>query len=180
MTAEQKTLLASFLDLTADTLRGGYTRERTPHSFTDDIAPVSLQESQSSVEDVSSSQAARPLVMLIGEGLESSGEAGQLLDKMLASIGLFRGGNCVTGREDQINTLRPRFILCLGSGRELAYTGEGYQCDDGGVIPLLATYHPDELLRNRDLKRPAWEDLKSLRARLAELDPGYERSVKEG
>lgn len=36
-------------------------------------------------------------------------------------------------------------------------------------IPLLATYHPSALLRDEALKRPAWEDLKTFRARLLQL-----------
>jgi DNA polymerase len=34
----------------------------------------------------------------------------------------------------------------------------------GRETPLIATYHPAALIRNEDLKRPAWEDLKMLRA----------------
>jgi DNA polymerase len=49
---------------------------------------------------------------------------------------------------------------CPGSGPELS-------------IPLLPCYHPSALLRDESLKRPAWEDLKTLRAKLAELDEGY-------
>ena len=36
-------------------------------------------------------------------------------------------------------------------------------------IPLMATYHPSALLRDVNLKRPAWEDLKLFRSRLNEL-----------
>ncbi|GHT63229.1 hypothetical protein FACS1894110_00580 [Spirochaetia bacterium] len=150
MTADQKTHLASFLDLTADTLRGGYTRDREPYAFTD-------------------SAPARPLVMLIGEGLEAKGTAGQLLDKMLASIGLFRGKNCMNGNGGQINALRPRFILYLGPAASGSLNVD---------IPLLTTYHPEELLQNASLKRPAWEDLKTLRSKLMELDPDYALSVE--
>jgi DNA polymerase len=35
------------------------------------------------------------------------------------------------------------------------------------TIPLLATYHPSALLRDESYKRPAWEDLKLLKQRLA-------------
>ncbi|GHU89444.1 hypothetical protein FACS189476_08430 [Spirochaetia bacterium] len=152
MTAEQKTHLASFLDLTADTLRGGYTRDREPYAFSDNIAD----------------ETPRPLVMLIGDGIENSGAAGQLLDKMLASIGLFRGKNCVSGNAEQIDAFKPRFILCLGAaaGRSL-----------NAAVPLLGTYHPDELLLDASLKRPAWEDLKTLRSKLMELDQDYARSM---
>lgn len=39
-------------------------------------------------------------------------------------------------------------------------------------IPLIATYHPRDLIQDETLKRPAWEDLKYLRA---ELDRIIER-----
>ncbi|GHV42607.1 hypothetical protein AGMMS49546_21830 [Spirochaetia bacterium] len=163
MTAEQKTHLASFLDLTADTLRGGYTRERAPYAFSADpkFTPPAPQAGTEGEE--------RPLVMLIGEGLEAGGAAGQLLDKMLASIGLFRGKNCRSGTSAEISGLNPRMILCLGPA-------PGFP---GLSIPVLTTYHPEELLQNPSLKRPAWEDLKSLRAKLMELDRDYAQSVMD-
>ena len=34
---------------------------------------------------------------------------------------------------------------------------------------IIATYHPSALLRDPSKKRDAWEDLKRLRGRLAEL-----------
>ena len=160
--------------------------------------------------------AARPLVMVIGEGPGAEedasgrpfvGPAGQLLDKMLASIGLSRERNCFIANvvkcrppnnrdplpeetaacafflERQIRLLQPGFILCTGRvaaqtllktgepvgklrGRfaELSLSGSG-STFGGSSIPLLATYHPSALLRNEELKRPAWEDLKLLRAK---------------
>jgi len=150
----------------------------------------------------------RPLVMVIGEGPGADedatgrpfvGRAGQLLDKMLASIGLSRESNCyianvikcrALGNRDpqpdetaacasfllrQIQLLQPRFILCAGriAAQTLLNTSTpigklrgkfiDFQAGDR-TIPFLATYHPSALLRNEDLKRPAWEDLKLLRA----------------
>jgi DNA polymerase len=156
--------------------------------------------------------ALKPLVMVIGEGPGADedatgrpfvGRAGQLLDRMLAAIGLSRRSNCFIanvikcrppGNRDprpeetiacapflkrQIKLLEPRFILLAGriSAQTMLNTGESigkirgklidFQTDDM-TIPLIATYHPSALLRNDDLKRPAWEDLKLLRATLAE------------
>jgi DNA polymerase len=166
--------------------------------------------------------AARPLVLVIcgSPDAASSGRAGELLDKMLASIGLSRERNCFisslvkcrppNGRdplpeergacasflERQIRVLRPKRILCAGeeAARSLLNTREPLEklrgrfrdfSLDGGTsapdrpsapdrtsapdvlsIPLLATYHPGALLENEGLKRPAWEDLKLLRAGL--------------
>lgn len=100
-----------------------------------------------------------PLVMVIGEGpgadedrmgLPFVGKAGQLLDKMLASISLSRDTNCYIANivkcrppqnrdplpdeqdacspflEAQIEILRPRMILCMGriAAQRLLSTGE--------------------------------------------------------
>ena len=102
----------------------------------------------------------RPLVMVIGEGPGADedasgrpfvGRAGQLLDRMLASIGLFRDRNCYIANmvkcrppgnrdpapeeiaacfpflEQQITLLRPRAILCAGrvAAQNLLKTGKG-------------------------------------------------------
>ena len=151
-----------------------------------------------------------PLVMVIGEGPGADedaagrpfvGRAGQLLDKMLGSIGLSRGSNCFIanvikcrppGNRDpypeetlacahflrrQIKLLKPKFILCVGriSAHCVLKTaeplgqlrGKFLEFETGGAVtPLLVTYHPSALLRNEELKRPAWEDLKMLKARL--------------
>mgnify|MGYP002861082662 CR=1 FL=1 len=34
-------------------------------------------------------------------------------------------------------------------------------------IPLMATFHPSALLRNAELKAPAWEDLKTFARELS-------------
>jgi DNA polymerase len=80
----------------------------------------------------------------------------------------------------QIALLKPRIILAVGriSGQTLLNTEDGIgrlrgRFYDYGDIPLLPSYHPSALLRNEELKRPAWEDLKMLRAKLEELVPGF-------
>jgi DNA polymerase len=155
----------------------------------------------------------RPLILVVGEGPGADedlsgrpfvGKAGQLLDKMLASIGLSREKNCFIAnvvkcrppenREPQpeeaaaclpfltrqISILKPRMILCAGrtAAQTLLETSaplgslRGHLSDYKG-IPLLPTYHPSALLRDESKKRPAWEDLKALRAKLSELDTNY-------
>lgn len=153
-----------------------------------------------------------PTVLVVGEapGAEEDecgepfvGNAGQLLDKMLASIGLSRDTNCYiantvkcrppqnrdplpdeTGTcarflESQIALLRPMAILAVGrvAAQTLLCTNEGIgrlrgRFYDYRGIPLLATYHPSALLRDESLKRPAWEDLKALKAKLESLKTG--------
>jgi DNA polymerase len=59
-------------------------------------------------------------------------------------------------------------------GRFAEYNGmPGILISPASQIPVLPTYHPSALLRNQDLKRPAWEDLKILRTKLNELDENY-------
>jgi DNA polymerase len=102
----------------------------------------------------------RPLVMVIGEGPGTGedasgrpfvGKAGQLLDRMLASIGLCREKNCFIANvvkcrppenrdpepeeiqacapflEGQIHLLEPKIILCAGriAARHILHTEEG-------------------------------------------------------
>jgi DNA polymerase len=155
-----------------------------------------------------------PLVMVIGEGPGAEedaqgrpfvGRAGQLLDKMLASINLSRNINCFIANvvkcrppnnrdpypeetaacanflERQIAFLNPKFILVAGriAAQTLLKTtepigkirGKMTELNVGSsVFPLLVTYHPAALLRNEDLKRPAWEDLKLLRSKIDEIN----------
>jgi uracil-DNA glycosylase len=78
---------------------------------------------------------------------------------------------CLPYLKRQIRVLKPRIILALGRTaiQSLLGTAEGIGKLRGRLlefdgIPLLATYHPSALLRDETLKRPAWEDLKKLRA----------------
>ena len=150
-----------------------------------------------------------PLVLVIGEGPGENedksgspfvGEAGQLLDKMLASINLSREANCFIANvvkcrpphnrdplpeeiaacapllTRQIALLKPRVILCAGrvATQALVKTtnsvknlhGHFIEC---AKIPLFPMYHPSALLHDPSLKRPTWDDLKTLRARLDKL-----------
>ena len=156
-------------------------------------------------------------VMFIGEGpgYEEDrqgepfvGKAGQLLDKILAAIGLSREtvyianvvkchpmldasqpdkrGNdrpptaeemaaCRGYLEAQISLIRPRALVALGStaAKCLLATEDGVgrlrgRWHDFSGTPLLVTYHPAALLRDETYKRPVWEDMKALKARLEE------------
>jgi len=110
-----------------------------------------------------------PLVMVIGEGPGADedaagrpfvGRAGQLLDKMLESIGLVRGKNCYIANmvkcrppgnrnpeaveisacypflERQIILLKPVFILCVGNvaAQNLLKTGTGISALRGQFV----------------------------------------------
>ena len=150
----------------------------------------------------------RAALMFIGEGPGQQedqsgrpfvGAAGQLLDKMLAAIGLKREqvyicnivkcrppGNrvpeaderaaCMGYLREQVALVRPKVIVCLGSTPARALLGEDVRITrDRGVWRLkkgvwfMPTFHPAALLRDADKKRPAWEDFKAIRDKLIEL-----------
>jgi DNA polymerase len=133
------------------------------------------------------------------QGRPFVGRAGKLLDDMIRAMGFDRGqvfiGNIIKCRPPnnrdphpdemktcepflhrQLELIRPRVICALGRiaiqtllrstqpiskirGKWHAYKG----------IPLMPTYHPAYLLRNPNGKRPAWEDLQAIMAKLEEL-----------
>jgi len=179
MTAEEKKSAAFFVDLASDWARGGYFQGEREYCFTDD----NDNGSEDSPKSFTS-----PLVMVIGE-VSDSGEDAGLLDKMLGSINLSRESNCIIANniesEDRLRVLKPSFILCLGescsqallNSREPIWKLRGrlmnYKTGDM-TIPLIATYHPNDLLRNGDLKRQAWDDLKLLRAEISRVESGAE------
>jgi DNA polymerase len=84
----------------------------------------------------------------------------------------------------QISLLRPRAILAVGrtAAQALLDTDAPLGSLRGRLteyrgVPLLPPYHPSALLRDEAKKRPAWEDLKVLRAKLLELDEDYAREA---
>ena len=121
------------------------------------------------------------------------GQAGQLLDKILAAIKLSRNdvyicnvlkhrppGNrnpmpdevqaCSPYLLRQIELIQPRVIVAFGTfaAQTLLNTREGIGKLRGKVhryygVPLVVTYHPAALLRNPAWKRPAWEDVQLAR-----------------
>lgn len=150
----------------------------------------------------------RAPLMFIGEGPGQQedltgrpfvGAAGQLLDKMLAAIGLTREqvyicnivkcrppnnrvpepderAVCMGYLRQQVALVRPKIIVCLGSTPARALLGEDVRITrDRGVWHLkkgvwfMPTFHPAALLRDSDKKRPAWEDFKAIRDKLMEL-----------
>ena len=121
------------------------------------------------------------------------GQAGQLLDKILAAIKLSREdvyicnvlkhrppGNrnpmpdevqaCSPFLLRQIELIQPRVIVALGTfaAQTLLNTKEGIGRLRGKVhryygVPLVVTYHPAALLRNPAWKKPTWEDVQLAR-----------------
>jgi len=133
------------------------------------------------------------------EGLAFVGAAGQLLTRMLEAIGLPRErvyicnvvkcrppNNRVPTTEEaeacrihlrmQTWLVRPKVIVLLGStaaknllNPEIRITRERGQWTERKGIWMMPTYHPSALLRDESKKPQAWEDMKSLRAKLTEL-----------
>lgn len=87
---------------------------------------------------------------------------------------------CSSFLQAQIAVLKPAMILCVGriAAQNLLKTQTGINRLRGSFydlngIPVLCTYHPSALLRNADLKRPAWEDLKMFKAKLETIVSDY-------
>ena len=165
---------------------------------------------------------AKAQVMFIGEGPGFQedhkgepfiGRSGQLLDKIMDSIGLSRKtvyianivkchpmknpkdpeshGNdrppspeemaaCRGWLEAQIRAIKPKVIVTLGAVPARALLddatpitkirGQWRTYDPGAGLPpikLLPTFHPAALLRNPDLKRDVWNDMKNLQKELS-------------
>jgi uracil-DNA glycosylase len=117
------------------------------------------------------------------------GAAGQLLNRIIAAIGLRREqvymlnvikcrppqnrnpqpdeiAACWPILQEQLACLRPRIICALGTfaAQTLLQTEERISRLRGrfhrlGDIPVMPTYHPAFLLRNPQYKRAVWEDM---------------------
>ncbi|MBF0285098.1 MAG: uracil-DNA glycosylase [Magnetococcales bacterium] len=149
-------------------------------------------------------------VVFVGEGPGAEedkkgepfvGAAGQLLDRMLAAVGMDRSkvyicnvvkcrppGNrnplpeevahCQGYLFDQLAVIRPRAIFCLGKFAAMTLLGVGESIGkargrvyDWRGIPVVASFHPAYYLRTPTQKRAAWEDLLLLEKILLKPDP---------
>jgi uracil-DNA glycosylase family 4 len=158
-------------------------------------------------------------IMFIGEGpgrqedlqgLPFVGAAGQLFDKMLASIGLDRTkvyicnvvkcrppnnrdpeadekAACLPLLRAQVALVKPKIIVCLGriSGQVVMWpdfriTREHGIWEERKGYWLSATYHPAALLRDPAKKRESWEDLKKLKSKIVELGICFSDDTKSG
>jgi hypothetical protein len=192
MTAEEKTVLDSFLHKAEGYLGSGFAGVRAAFAFKDDPQPEAevLENAAESPlplaylvdEDDSPHYAEGSLpVMVVCASLTE--EETQLLGRMLASIGLFQDSNChildITedgpALEIQIQKLNPQVILCAGKEASNSVA----TLITGSPPPVLKTFHPAELLRDSALKRPAFDDMKRLLATLAEIDDDYRNEVTE-
>ena len=127
------------------------------------------------------------------------GKAGQLLDDMLAMIGLDRSRIYITNsikcrppqNRDPLNTekeacapflqrqlqlMQPKIIVCLGrvSAMEMIkpdfkITQEHGQFFEKNGVLMTAIYHPAALLRDTDKKPDTFVDLKRLQAKIRQV-----------
>jgi uracil-DNA glycosylase len=147
-------------------------------------------------------------LMLVGEGPGANeditgrpfvGAAGQLLDKILASVGFTREevfianvvkcrppGNrlpepaesqaCLPFLLKQFDIIKPGIVLCLGAlatqtlvDPRARITAMRGLWSDKAGIRFMPTFHPAALLRDPGKKRPVWEDMQKLRAYYEEV-----------
>jgi DNA polymerase len=135
------------------------------------------------------------------QGVPFVGQAGQLLDKMIAAMGYDRDAvyvcNVVKCRPPenrtplppeadacrpylfgQVEAVAPRVIVALGrcAAENLGCVPEGGRGWRGtwGTFqgtPVMPTYHPAFLLRSPEKKRVVWQDLQEVMARLGQRRP---------
>ena len=131
------------------------------------------------------------------QGLPFVGRAGQLLTKIIESIGIKREdvyicnvlkcrppGNrnperievetCSPFLKHQLRTIQPEIVCCLGTFAAQTILGMNEPISklrgrfhDIDGMRFIATFHPAYLLRNPSKKREVWEDMKQIRDRLS-------------
>ncbi len=137
------------------------------------------------------------------QGIPFVGRAGQLLTRIIESIGVSRDdvyianilkcrppGNrdpepeevatCEGFLVQQIRVVAPKVMVALGryAAQTLLRTDTPISRMRGQFFEfagglLIPTYHPAYLLRNPSAKRQVWEDMKAVRDKLKELNSSY-------
>ena len=154
-------------------------------------------------------------IMFIGEGPGRDedeqgrpfvGRAGQLLDKMIASIGFSRNDvyianiikcrppsnrdplphealACIGYLRAQVAMIKPKILVSLGRiaagyilGREVHITRDRGVWHEIKGFYIMPTYHPAALLRNEPLKKESYADLLAIRAKYEELTERHGQS----
>jgi uracil-DNA glycosylase family 4 len=133
------------------------------------------------------------------QGLPFVGRAGQLLTKIIESIGVKREevyicnvlkcrppdnrnpepdevAACNPFLKKQLAAIRPKVVCCLGTfaAHTVMQTAASIsklrgKFFDMDGIRVIATFHPAYLLRSPEKKREVWEDMKQIRAELFRL-----------
>lgn len=147
-------------------------------------------------------------IMFVGEGpgahedeqgVPFVGKAGQLLDDMLAIIGLDRTmvyianivkcrppqnrdplsveqDACIGYLRNQVALIRPKIIVCLGRiaamrliKPDFKITKEHGQWFEKSGVQMMALFHPAAILRDPRRRPETFEDLKRLQAKIQEI-----------
>lgn len=133
------------------------------------------------------------------------GAAGQLLNKIIAAMGLRREEvyicntlkcrpprnrtptpeecmNCRGYFERQLELVQPKYLCCLGAvaaqnvlGTKLGITKLRGRFHEYKGLPVICTFHPAALLRNPDWKKDVWDDMKTLLKAMGRPVPGANR-----
>ena len=133
------------------------------------------------------------------QGLPFVGAAGQLLTKIIESIGIKREEAyicnilkcrppdnrnpepdevlaCSPFLKRQIAAIQPKIVCCLGKFAAQTMMQSGAPISklrgkfhDIDGLRVIATFHPAYLLRSPEKKREVWEDMKQIRAELFRL-----------
>lgn len=131
------------------------------------------------------------------QGLPFVGRAGQLLTKIIESIGMKREDvyicnvlkcrppnnrnpeaeeveTCSPFLRHQLGAIRPKVVCCLGTfaaqtvlGMRVPISKLRGEFHEIDGVRYIATFHPAYLLRNPEKKREVWEDMKRIRAELS-------------
>lgn len=101
-------------------------------------------------------------------------------------------GNCRPYLDQQIEVVHPNVILAVGAPAAKSFLGQTFSITrqrgrwfTGPLgIPLMVTFHPAYVLRASgntmsEIKRAVWQDLKAVRAKLAELSENKTDAVAQ-
>lgn len=126
------------------------------------------------VESCASNQAE---LLVVTEGSAFSDSCAELLGTMLNAIKIdasqwVRAGTMAAANQSMplasaVNTVNPKAVVLMARSDGAAHALDalrGVQHQLQGITPfVVTTFHPQDLLDNPEIKRPAWEDLKQLR-----------------
>jgi hypothetical protein len=120
----------------------------------------------------------RAKVVFTGACPDMDAEVAELLENIISAMKLNNEDVCVIESPETLAELPVRGLalkVVVALGAEALATLTGSDGAFGGLrgrflpwrgIKVMPTYHPEELLKNPELKRPAWEDIQKVMARL--------------
>ena len=129
--------------------------------------------------------ASAAIVIVDSQGTFFSGQAGDLLKKILAAMKISVDNVSLCNAADpdavkkHVQSVRPKTVIALGSSAAAMITGrqEPLETLRGRFfsfqgIKAMPTCHPLQLLENPALKRPVWEDMQQV---MKIMEPSHDR-----